>query len=453
MKSQNQEWIERSRRAVWHPATQMRNLQSADIIADGKSGKGGGGGLIPVARGDGAWLIDFDGRRILDAVSSWWVNLFGHCNSKIADAVCAQAKELEHVMLAGFTHRTAVELSEKLSAAAPRGLGHAFYASDGASAVEIALKMSAHAWINAGRPQKNQFVCAEGGYHGETLGALGVTDIPLYRDIYSPLLRPAKCVKSPDFRLAESGEYALQFAKRCAAELREYLAKENHSIAAFIIEPLVQGAGGMAMHHPEYVRDAAAACREFGVHFIADEIAVGFGRTGTMFACEQGGASPDFLCLSKGITGGFLPLSAVLCQDDIFQKFLGDDFRRAFWHSHSYAGNPLACAAALATLGIFEEENVICENRRRAQYLSDRAKEIAKHPYVFHFRNCGMIWAFEFRPPHSPSPLEFAAAALDEGILLRPLGDTVYWMPPYILDEDEMNFLAEKTLAVIRRFS
>ncbi len=286
----NQEWLERSRAAVWHPCTQMKRHERLP--------------LVPIERGQGVWLYDFDGRRYLDAVSSWWVNLFGHCHPAINAALIDQLGRLEHAMLAGFTHAPVVELSERLSAKTGGRLGHAFYGSDGASATEIALKMSFHYWRNSGRPGKTGFVSLVNGYHGETIGALAVTDVALFKDTYAPLLRQTAQVPSPDERLAEPGEPAEEYALRCAAALERHLAEHHESIAALILEPLVQGAAGMAMYHPAYLAAARELCDRYAVHLIADEIAVGFGRTGTLFACEQAGISPDFLCLSKGLTGG-----------------------------------------------------------------------------------------------------------------------------------------------------
>ncbi|HKB61445.1 MAG TPA: aminotransferase class III-fold pyridoxal phosphate-dependent enzyme, partial [Burkholderiales bacterium] len=292
--STNAEILERSLRAVWHPCTQMKHHETLP--------------LVPISRAEGLWLYDFEGRRILDAIGSWWVNLLGHGNARINSALMEQLASLEHVMLAGFTHAPAVELSERLSKLAPGELGHCFFASDGASAVEIALKMSYHYWKNAGRSAKSGFVTLSNSYHGETLGALSVTDIPLYRDTYAPLLRASAQVPSPDWRLAEPGETPREYARRCAKALEEHFERHAPGTAALIVEPLVQCAGGMAMHDAEYLRRARELCDRFEVHLIADEIAVGFGRTGTLFACEQAGITPDFLCLSKGLTGGYLPL-------------------------------------------------------------------------------------------------------------------------------------------------
>ena len=406
---------------------------------------------LAIARGEGPWLIDYEGRRYLDAISSWWVNLFGHAEPRINAALIDQLGRIEHVMLAGCTHGPVVELSERL--AALTGLGHAFYGSDGASATEIALKMSFHYWRNNGQSGKTGFVSLANGYHGETLGALSVTDVALFKDIYAPLLRHTHQVTSPDWRLAEPGESAADYARRAAADLDAFLAEHAETTAAVILEPLLQGAAGMAMHHPDYLALARLACDRHGVHLIADEIAVGFGRTGTLFACEQAGVRPDFLCLSKGITGGYLPLSVVLTRDEIYAAFYADETARGFLHSHSYTGNPLACRAALAVLDIFEQDRVIEVNRDKAACFNGLLAEVRAHPRVRHFRHLGMVWAFEVeKKAAAPVPgfgADFHRRALERGVFLRPIGDTVYFMPPYVIGEAEMRLLAETTLALL----
>jgi adenosylmethionine-8-amino-7-oxononanoate aminotransferase len=430
--SEAERLLQRSLAAVWHPCTQMKHHEWLP--------------LVPVARGKGVWLYDFDGRRYLDAISSWWVNLFGHSHPKINAAIAEQLEKLEHVILAGFTHAPAVELAERLSALAPGRLGHCFFASDGSSAVEIALKMSFHYWKNTGLPAKNGFVTLAGSYHGETLGALSVGDVALYKETYQPLLRPCGIVPSPDGRLAAPGESAEAYALRAADALERHLERHHREIAALIVEPLVQCAGGMAMYHPAYLARARALCDRYRVHLIADEIAVGFGRTGTLFACEQANVAPDFLCLSKGLTGGYLPLSVVLTREEIYQAFYADEVRTGFLHSHSYSGNPLACRAALATLDLFEQENVLAANRDKARFMNEAAAPLEAHPRVRNLRNTGMIWAFEVEGAGPHFPREVFREALGRGLLLRPLGATVYYMPPYVIEPEEMTFLVEGTL-------
>lgn len=430
----NQTLLNRSLQSVWHPCTQMKHHENFP--------------LIPIQRGEGVWLIDADGKRYLDAVSSWWVNLFGHNNPRIKDAIKLQLDTLEHVMLAGFTHEPVVNLSEKL--AKLTGLGHAFYASDGASATEIALKMSFHYWRNTGKPLKTKFISLKNSYHGETLGALGVTDVAIFKDTYAPLLMQSAQMPSPDFRLSAEGESAEDFALRCANALELYVSEHHDELAAFIIEPLVQCAAGMAMYHPSYLRRAREICNQYDVHLIADEIAVGFGRTGTMFASEQAKVTPDFTCLSKGITGGYLPLSAVLTTDKVYQAFYDDSTLKGFLHSHSYTGNPLACSAALATLAIFESDNVIEKNKQTAAYLSKKAQAFNTLP-IKHMRQQGMILAFDVNTTLTKFSGACYAAALSQGLLLRPIGNTVYFMPPYTITESEVDFMIDTTLGALEQ--
>ncbi len=434
----NQTLLSRSLSSVWHPCTQMKQHENFP--------------LIPIARGDGVWLVDTEGKRYLDAVSSWWVNLFGHNNPRIKDAIKAQLDTLEHVMLAGFTHAPVVELSEKL--AKLTGLGHAFYASDGASATEIALKMSFHFWRNSGKSKKTKFISLQNSYHGETLGALGVTDVAIFKDTYAPLLLQSAQMPSPDWRLAEKGEGAEAFALRCADVLEQYVSEHSHELAAFIIEPLVQCAAGMGMYHPAYLRRACEICSKYEVHLIADEIAVGFGRTGTMFACEQAANQvsdiADFVCLSKGITGGYLPLSVVLTRDEIYQAFYDDSTAKGFLHSHSYTGNPLACSAALATLAIFETDNVLAKNHETSDFIWQQMQGLnnisGNDLPIAHLRRQGMIFAFHVVTKNKNFARDCYKIALENGLLIRPIGNTVYWMPPYTINHGEIQHALQATI-------
>ncbi len=406
--------------------------------------------LVALSHGKNAWLFDHQGRRFFDGVSSWWVNLFGHANQRINAALKDQLDTLEHAMLAGFTHAPVVQLSEQLSAKTQHQLGHCFYASDGASAVEIALKMSFHYWRNTGNSRKQEFVCLAGSYHGETVGALGVTDVSLFTEAYGGMVKRAHVVMSPDARQAQPGELAADVAKRAIHAMRTLLERRADQIAAVIVEPLVQCAVGMAMHDADYIRQLRGLCDEFHVHLIADEIAVGCGRTGTFFACEQAGIWPDFMCLSKGISGGYLPLSLVMVTEKIYQAFYHTEIARGFLHSHSYTGNPLACRAALATLAIFDDEEVIVKNQQRAQQLAAAVAPLAAHPRVRHVRQQGMIVAFDVEPHVSEGfGRRFFMQALDHELLLRPVGKTVYWMPPYIATADELAWLGKTTLQVL----
>ena len=433
MSISNTSLLQRSLASVWHPCTQMKQHEMLP--------------LVPIKRGEGVWLEDFDGKRYLDGVSSWWVNLFGHNHPYIKQAITAQLDQLEHVILAGFTHEPVVRLSEQLSILT--GLGHSFYASDGASATEIALKMSFHYWRNRGQLGKTRFLSLQNGYHGETLGSLSVTDVALFKDTYAPLLRESVTLPSPDWRLAEAGESAEQYALRCARFAEEYIARHHDELAAVIVEPLVQCATGMAMYHPAYLQQLRGICDRYQVHLVADEIAVGFGRTGSMFATEQASIRPDFICLSKGITGGYLPLSVVQTTDEIYAAFYDDNVTRGFLHSHSYTGNALACSAALATLEIFAQQDVLNSNRSKTEYLNYKLAVLADLP-VAHLRNLGMIWAFDVAPSQPGFQQRFYQAALQRGLLLRPVGNTVYFMPPYVISEAEMDWMLEQTLHALK---
>ncbi|GAP65713.1 adenosylmethionine-8-amino-7-oxononanoatetransaminase [Mizugakiibacter sediminis] len=445
--SRNAALAARDLAVVWHPCTQMRDHESVP--------------MIPIARGEGVWLYDHDGRRYLDAISSWWTNIFGHANPRIGAALKQQLDTLEHVIFAGFTHDAALELAEALVRIAPPGLERVFFADNGSAAVEVALKMSFHYWRNLGRGDKTRFVALTGSYHGETLGALSVSDVALYRETYAPLLLTPILAPSPDAYARAPGESWEAVAERRLGELRAILERHAHEICAVIVEPLVQCAGGMRMYHPRYLAGLRALCDAFEVHFIADEIAVGFGRTGTLFACEQAGVAPDFMCLSKGLTGGFLPLSAVLTSSRVYEAFYAEyGSGKAFLHSHSYTGNPLACRAALATLEIFRSEPVLERNRALAARLAARLAPLADHPHVAEVRQTGMIAAVELvrdKATRTPWPaderrgLRVYLHGLEHGALLRPLGNVVYFMPPYVITEEEIDFMVGVAAAGIER--
>jgi len=421
---------------VWHPCTQMKDHER-DMP------------MIPLRRGEGVWLEDLEGRRYLDAISSWWVNLFGHANPRLGGAIKAQLDQLEHVIFAGFTHEPAVELAEMLTRVASPGLTRCFFADNGSAAIEVAVKMSFHYWRNRGQPRKTRFVTLANSYHGETLGALAVGNVALYKDIYAPLLMDVLTAPSPDASAAEPGESAEDVAHRQIVPMRALLARHAEEIAGVIVEPLVQCAGEMRMYHPSYLKLLREACDEFGVHLIADEIAVGFGRTGTLFACEQAGISPDLMCVSKGLTGGYLPLSITLAGEEIYDAFYDEYAKlRAFLHSHSYTGNALACAVARETLRIFAEEPVIERNRGLAAHLARAAAPLADHPHVAGIRQTGMILALDMVKDRSTREgydfrerlgLRVYRHALEQGILIRPIGNVVYFMPPYVITPDEID--------------
>ena len=438
MSTANSDWVTRDLAHVWHPCTQMKDHESVP--------------MIPLRSGSGVWLEDFTGKRYLDGISSWWVNLFGHANPRINAAVAEQLGRLEHAIFAGFTHEPAIRLAEELLRLAPPGLNRCFFADNGSAAIEVAVKMSFHFWRNMGQERKTRFITLANSYHGETLGALAVGNVDLYKAIYRPLLMDVITVPSPDAFTGEPGVTPAEHARRMFEHMETALARNHDEVAAVIVEPLVQCAGGMRMYDPLYLQLLREACDRYHVHLIADEIAVGFGRTGTMFACEQAGIRPDYLCLSKGLTGGYLPLSAVLTTDTIYDAFY-DEYTKlnAFLHSHSYTGNPLACAAANATLAIFRDEPVLERNRATAAKMLTSVEHLRDHPHVADIRQRGMILAIELmKGPASRTPwpwqerrgLRIYQHALERGALIRPLGTTIYFMPPYVITPEEIELLA-----------
>ena len=437
MATANHSYSARDLAHVWHPCTQMKDHEHLP--------------MIPIRRGSGVWLEDFEGKRYLDAISSWWVNLFGHANPRINAAVREQLDRLEQVILAGFTHEPVIRLSEALTTIAPAGLTRCFYADNGSSAVEVAVKMSFHYWRNVGKSAKRRFITLSNSYHGETLGALAVGNVELYKDIYKPLLMDVITVPSPDCFERERGESWAEHSRRKFAHMEAALAQHAHETAAVILEPLVQCAGSMRMYDPVYLALLRQACDRYDVHLIADEIAVGFGRTGTMFACEQAGIRPDMMCLSKGLTAGYLPLSAVVTTDAIYGAFYDEYVKlTAFLHSHSFTGNPLACSAALASLEIFRSDDVLGRNRTLAAHLGVKARELEAHPHVAEVRQHGMIVAVELvrdkatREPYAWQErrgLRIYRHALSRGVLLRPIGTVLYFMPPYVITTEEIDLM------------
>jgi adenosylmethionine-8-amino-7-oxononanoate aminotransferase len=438
MSRANDSYVARDLAHVWHPCTQMKDHERELP-------------LIPIRRGEGAWLEDFDGRRYLDAISSWWVNLFGHANQRINAAVRTQLERLEQVILAGFTHEPVIGLSEVLVSVAPQGLTRCFYADNGSSAVEVAVKMSFHYWRNVGQSAKRRFITLTNSYHGETLGALAVGNVDLYKEIYRPLLMEVISVPSPDCFEREPGESWQEHSRRKFAHMEAALERHASETAAVIVEPLVQCAGNMRMYDPIYLTLLREACDRHGVLLIADEIAVGFGRTGTMFACDQAGIRPDLMCLSKGLTAGYLPLSAVMTTAPIYAAFYDEYVKlNAFLHSHSFTGNPLACAAARASLEIFRTDNVLEHNAALVAHMGALARELENHPHVAEVRQHGMIVAVELvrdKSKREPYPwqerrgLAIYRHALERGVLLRPIGNVVYFMPPYVITPDEIDLM------------
>ncbi|NVJ49103.1 MAG: adenosylmethionine--8-amino-7-oxononanoate transaminase [Gammaproteobacteria bacterium] len=435
----NRDWSERDLSVIWHPCTQMKEHEQYP--------------LLPIVKGEGVYLVDDKGRRYIDAVSSWWVNIFGHGRSEIRAAIKQQVDQLEHVIFAGCSNIPAIELAEKLVQVTPAPLNRVFYADCGSAAVEVALKMSFQYWQNQGQPQRRRFIALQNGYHGETVGALSVGDVALYKETFGPLLFDTIMAPSPDSFNREAGESWYDYSLRQAQALEQLLAQHAHEVCGFILEPLVQCAGNMRMYHPIYLQKAREYCDRYNVHLIFDEIAVGFGRTGTLFACEQAQVVPDFMCVSKGITGGFLPLAAVLTSESIYQAFY-DEYAslKGFLHSHSYTGNPIACAAGVATLKLFEEQPVLQNNQALIAKMRQVSERFLDHPNVADVRQTGMILAIEMiKDKANKTPFDWRERrgirvyqhALTQGALLRPLGNVIYFMPPYVITEDEIERLAQ----------
>ncbi len=420
MENTNSQIVTEDLKHIWHPCTQMKDHETLP--------------LIPISRGEGVYLYDFEDNSYIDAISSWWVNIFGHVNPHISAKIKEQLDTLEHVLLAGFTHKPAVHLAEKLVNLTPKGLDKVFFADNGSSAVEVALKMSFHYHRNHG-DHRPLFLSLSNSYHGETIGALSVGDVELYKETYAPLL--ISSIQTPVPK-----EQTEQSAKEAIIELEKILEERGSEISAFIIEPLVQGAGNMHMYHPLYISLAKKVCEKHGVHLIADEIMVGFGRTGTMFACEQADVTPDFMTISKGLTGGYLPLAITMTTLDIYSAFYCDynDYK-AFLHSHSYTGNPLACTAALATIELFEASDVLGENRKKSAYILEKLEKFKSLKNVKEVRQTGMISAIELKgyTPQERIGLKVYQYGLDNGVLLRPLGHIVYFMPPYIITYEQID--------------
>jgi adenosylmethionine-8-amino-7-oxononanoate aminotransferase len=438
----NKDLFTRDLAHLWHPCTQMKDHEWLPIT--------------PIKSGKGVWLEDFEGNRYIDAISSWWVNLFGHANPYINQKIKTQLDTLEHVILAGFTHEPIIELSERLSTITPAGLEKCFYADNGSSAIEAALKMSYHYWFNKGQNKKTKFITLSNSYHGETLGALAVGDVSLYKETYKPLLMETITVPSPDCYNREPGSSCEEHSRMMFEHMHKAIEQHADETCAVFVEPLVQCAGHMRMYDPIYLKLLRDACDKFNVHLIADEIAVGFGRTGTMFACEQAEVTPDIMCLSKGITAGYLPLSVAVTTDDIYRAFY-DEYENltAFLHSHSYTGNPLACAAALATLDLFENDNVIANNQQKSRTMRQAVAELDDHPHVADIRQHGMILAIEMvkdkmtkeaYPWQERRGLKVYQHGLAQGVLLRPLGNVTYFMPPYIINDEEIELMAKTAI-------
>lgn len=434
---------------VWHPCSQMKDYEDFPPIV--------------IKKGQGVWLYDEKNNRYLDAVSSWWVNLFGHANPRISQALSEQAFTLEHVIFANFSHVPAIKLAQKLVALTPRSLQKVFFADNGSSAIEIALKMSFQYHMQIGKTTKKRFLALTDAYHGETLGALSVGGVDLYNEVYQPLLLDTVRAQGPDCFRCPFNKNPQSCDAQCISFVEKELSQHHMEITAVIIEPLIQAAAGMKMYPSIYLRRLRELCTNYDVHLIADEIAVGFGRTGTLFACEQAAISPDFMCLSKGLTGGYLPLSVVLTTNEVYEAFY-DDYAtmKAFLHSHSYTGNTLACRVALEVLSMFEEEHYIDIVQEKGERMRKLAVEaFSDLPFVGEYRQVGFVGAIELvanremKEPFSSEErigYQIYKRALTKGLLIRPLGNVLYFMPPYIITDEEMQFMIQTTKETIVQF-
>jgi len=422
--------LDRDRALVWHPYTQMRTAPPP----------------LPIVGARGVYLHTEDGRRILDGISSWWVNIHGHSHPALNAALAEQAARVEHVMFAGCTHPPAVDLAERLVALLPRGLTRVFYSDNGSTAVEVAVKLAVQYWINKGEPQRTAFVTLHHAYHGDTVGAMSVSGDSIFTRAFASLLFPVTRAHAPYCYRCPLGLERATCRVECLGDLEEKLSELGATAAAVLVEPMLQGAGGMIVWPAEFLSGVRRLCDRFGVLMIADEVLTGFGRTGRMFACEHAAVTPDIICLSKALTAGYLPLGATCTTDAVYDAFLSDDRGRTFFHGHSFTANPLACAVALASLDLFERDRTLDRVARLEAQLRAGLAPLAHHPLVGDLRVIGGVGAIELVSDRTTRTAggylddigpRLAAAFLDRGLLLRPLGHILYFMPPYVITEEE----------------
>ncbi len=418
---------------VWHPCTQHKDFETTPPIL--------------VDRAEGIYLFDREGKRYLDVISSWWVNLFGHNNPRLNTALTRQLEKMAHVMFAGITHQPAIDLADALVELSPAGLEKVFFSDNGSTSVEVALKMSLQYWQEKGEPQKVRFAYLKGGYHGETLGALSVCGLDIFRTKFEKVLAGQLPVQGPDCFRCPYGLQRESCNAECFEPMEKALNENSNTLAGVIIEPLVQGAAGMMMYPPVYLKKLQSLCESLGTHLIFDEIAVAFGRTGSLFVCGEHDLNPTFLCLSKGITSGYLPLSATLTTEEIYSAFYGEhrDFK-LFIHSHSYSANPLACAVANETLSMLTEDNFLETLQPKIATIKECGKQF--EGVAGEFRQTGMIAAMELVEKNKERfPFEERVGykvyleGLKRGLFLRPLGDVVYFIPPLIITDEEIEFM------------
>lgn len=434
---------------IWHPCSQMKDYESfPPIVLD---------------RGKGVYLYDLDGNSYLDAVSSWWVNIFGHGNERLSRAVSEQAHKLEHAIFSNFSHGPAIELARRVTELLPEKLRKVFFTDNGSSAVEVALKMSFQYHKQVGKSEKERFLSLEGAYHGETIGALSVSGVSLYNDIYRPLLLDVEKVSGPDCYRCQYGLDRNTCDAECFVHMEREVEKNHRTISGIIVEPMVQCARGINIYSKRYLEKLRRLCDDYAIHMIADEIAVGFGRTGEMFGIDHAHISPDMVCLSKGLTAGYLPMAFTVTTDEIYQAFYDDySTMKAFLHSHSYTGNPIACAVGVESLNIFRDEDVIRSNKAKSTLLEGMVREKVRGiGQVGEYRQIGMIGAIELVKDKTTKEgfdsnlrvgYEIYKKAVSRGVLLRPLGNIIYFMPPYVIGQDEMEFMTDVASACIKEY-
>jgi adenosylmethionine-8-amino-7-oxononanoate aminotransferase len=428
--------LDRDSAYLWHPYTQMRTAPAP----------------LPIVRGEGVYLYTEDGRKILDGISSWWVNIHGHAHPKLNEALAAQAKEIEHVLFAGCTHEPAVALAERLVAVLPPGLTRIFYSDNGSTAVEVALKLALQYWRNRGETARTGFIALHHAYHGDTAGAMSASEDSLFTQPFSRMLFPVARAHSPYCYRCPLGLRRETCSIDCLGDLEHQLNARRGEIAAVIVEPMLQGAGGMIVWPREFLAGVRRLCDEHDVLMIADEVLTGFGRTGKMFACEHADVRPDILCMSKALTGGYLPLGATTVSDAIYEAFLSDDRAKTFFHGHSYTANPLACAVGVASLDLIQETNALARVERIEAHLRAGLESLRRLPNVGDVRVIGGVGVIEligeggYLDNIGPRMNQMF---LERGLLLRPLGNILYFMPPYVITEEETTWALEQISQVL----
>jgi adenosylmethionine-8-amino-7-oxononanoate aminotransferase len=428
--------IDRDRAVLWHPYTQMKTQRPP----------------LPIVRGEGVYLYTEDGRRLLDGISSWWVNIHGHSHPRINRAIADQAERLEHVIFAGATHQPAVDLAERLIGVLPAGLTRVFYSDNGSTAVEVAVKLAVQFWRNQGHARQ-RIVTLHHAYHGDTAGAMSVSEDSVFTRPFAPLMFPVDRVHPPYCYRCPVGLTRDRCRIDCLGELEQLLGARGHEVAAVMVEPMLQGAGGMIMWPAEFLAGVRRLCSQHGVLMIADEVLTGFGRTGRLFACEHASVTPDIICLSKALTAGYLPLAVTAVTDTIYEAFLGDDHRRTFFHGHSFTANPLACAAAIASFDLLRENDVVSRVVRLEAQLKAGLSPLGRRPIVGDVRVLGGVAALELVSNKETKDAggyldgigpRLSAAFLERGLLLRPLGHVLYVMPPYVITDDEVAWVIDQ---------